>query len=275
MRMRCVCIVTMVILLLSACGGTGQKVTGDDLRTGPFSPDSKSEVWGELPVEPACVDNDGDGYGEGCAKGADCNDTIKACHVDCSTDEDLNGVPDCEEKTCTDAEVPYNGVDDDCDPATPDSDLDGDQHDGFAAGGDDCDDEDPEVHPGATEVCGDWLDNGIGLQWHGSLDPGQGSVVSDIWSFGPLPTPTPHPSPTATEAPEPTVTALPSATPLPAASPSPFPLPTATVVVPTPLPTPPAEIPEAGSLVLLGSGLASLVGYLGLRRAARSNRPRS
>ena len=139
-----------------------------------------------------------------------------------------------------------------------------------------CDDAGCVKGPGLNDtISGEWLDNGIGLQWHGSLDPGQGSVVSDIWSFGPLPTPTPHPSPTATEAPEPTVTALPSATPLPAASPSPFPLPTATVVVPTPLPTPPAEIPEAGSLVLLGSGLASLVGYLGLRRAARSNRPRS
>ena len=130
--------------------------------------------------------------------------------------------------------------------------------------------------PGLNDtISGDWLDNGIGLQWHGSLAPGQGSVVSDVWSFGPLPTPTPPPSPTATATPEPTPTRLPSATPPPVVTPSPFPMPTATAVVPTPPPTPPAEIPEAGSLVLLGSGLASLVGYLGLSRAGRKKRSRT
>jgi hypothetical protein len=45
-------------------------------------------------------------------------------------------------------ELPYNGRDEDCDPATPDNDLDGD---GYALV-DDCDDTDPLAHPGATEV---------------------------------------------------------------------------------------------------------------------------
>ncbi len=46
-------------------------------------------------------------------------------------------------------ETPYNGVDDDCDPTTPDDDLDGDG----ALHAVDCDDEDPAVSPGATELC--------------------------------------------------------------------------------------------------------------------------
>ena len=46
-------------------------------------------------------------------------------------------------------EVPYNGVDDDCNSRTPDDDLDGD---GVGVA-DDCDDSDPTVNPAADEVC--------------------------------------------------------------------------------------------------------------------------
>ncbi|MHC4717295.1 MAG: putative metal-binding motif-containing protein [Planctomycetota bacterium] len=55
---------------------------------------------------------------------------------------------------CSEPEVPYDGIDNDCDDTTPDDDLDGD---GFALV-DDCDDEDSEVNPDAVDVC-DGIDN--------------------------------------------------------------------------------------------------------------------
>ena len=52
-------------------------------------------------------------------------------------------------------EIPYNGIDDDCDPLTPDDDIDGDTYNND----DDCDDSNATINPGATEVCGDGIDN--------------------------------------------------------------------------------------------------------------------
>ena len=54
-------------------------------------------------------------------------------------------------------EVPYDGIDQDCDGADW-TDVDGDGFDGAEAGGADCDDGDDAVHPGADEVC-DGVDN--------------------------------------------------------------------------------------------------------------------
>lgn len=86
------------------------------------------------------LDADGDGYTayNNCGEGSmdDCDDS----------DPNVNpGV----------AEVPYDGIDNDCNPATPDDDLDGD---GYLLV-DDCDDTDASVNPGAEEVCGDGIDN--------------------------------------------------------------------------------------------------------------------
>ena len=111
------------------------------------------------------IDADGDGY----PTDTDCDDT----------DPSVN--PGAEE-------IPYNGVSDDCNPATPDDDLDGDGY-GIA---EDCDDEDPDTWPGATEVC-DGADNdcdgevddSTGDTWYadadgdGYGDPGRSTLSCD------------------------------------------------------------------------------------------------
>jgi MYXO-CTERM domain-containing protein len=55
-------------------------------------------------------------------------------------------------------EIPYDGIDQDCDGADL-TDQDGDGADAEEAGGQDCDDGDAEILPGAAEICGDDLDN--------------------------------------------------------------------------------------------------------------------
>ncbi|PIX83214.1 MAG: hypothetical protein COZ33_06610, partial [Nitrospirae bacterium CG_4_10_14_3_um_filter_70_108] len=86
-------------------------------------------------------DGDGDGY----PSNVDCDDTNPSIHPG-------------------HAEVPLNGVDDDCDPATPDNpDVDGDGSIYTV----DCDDTNPAIHPGATEVC-----NGADDDCDGSVDEG-------------------------------------------------------------------------------------------------------
>lgn len=83
----------------------------------------------------AVVDEDDDGYEED----DDCNDEEPSVH------------PGAEE-------IPYDGVDQDCDGVDP-VDLDGDGWDAVQAGGFDCDDEDSAVHPDADEIPYDGIDN--------------------------------------------------------------------------------------------------------------------
>ena len=52
-------------------------------------------------------------------------------------------------------EIPYDGIDNDCDEGTADDDLDGDSY----PTAQDCDDQNPDVNPGADEVIGDGIDN--------------------------------------------------------------------------------------------------------------------
>ena len=94
---------------------------------------------------PETTDADGDGW----AAEQDCDDD----------DPDVNPGAD---------EVPYDGLDNDCNEDSPDDDLD---RDGYALD-DDCDDDDPTVNPGATEVC-----NGYDDDCDGEVDDAAG----DIW----------------------------------------------------------------------------------------------
>jgi hypothetical protein len=106
-----------------------------------------------LAVLAACGDGPGPGNGNGNTDGvqtedppgdpADADQDGFDAPLDCD-DSDPAVNPDA-------AEVAYDGVDNDCDPATLDDDLDGD---GFLLL-DDCDDANPDVHPGADEYCGE------------------------------------------------------------------------------------------------------------------------
>jgi len=127
-------------------------------------------------------DEDGDGFAtDDNPEGLDCDDTDEfiypgapeRCNYkddDCDglTDEDLvdvdnDGSPACLDCDDYDADRfpgniedeffgAYNDIDEDCDGIAL-KDVDGDTHDGIAAGGLDCNDLDPTIHPLATETC--------------------------------------------------------------------------------------------------------------------------
>ncbi|MBN1275226.1 putative metal-binding motif-containing protein [Candidatus Woesearchaeota archaeon] len=105
-----------------------------------------------------CPDSDGDLYGV--TNSVDCIFS----ELDCD-DDDASVNPGM-------AEVPYNGVDDDCDETTRDDDLD---LDGYLLAND-CDDSDSKVHPAATEVCGDGKDQDCDGQDLECDQCGEGSI---------------------------------------------------------------------------------------------------
>ncbi len=99
----------------------------------------------------ADTDADGDGYVDENDGGDDCNDADPAINPGAT-------------ELCTD------GIDNNCDdltdaedtascPVIADNDADNDGYDDANAGGDDCNDADPAVNPGATELCTDGIDN--------------------------------------------------------------------------------------------------------------------
>ncbi len=96
-------------------------------------------------------DSDGDGY---CPSLISCGDGSELGDCD---DSDAEVHPGAEE-------LPYDGIDQDCDGLDP-TDLDGDRYDATEVGGADCDDLDANVHPGRVD-----LEDGIDQDCDGLID---------------------------------------------------------------------------------------------------------
>ena len=100
---------------------------------------SKDTDTGQADTSPPSTDADGDGYSSVAMGGDDCDDSDATIHPGAT-------------------EIPYDGVDQDCDDADL-TDVDGD---GFAStlvpGGTDCDDAEAMIHPGAAETWYDGVD---------------------------------------------------------------------------------------------------------------------
>ena len=117
----------------------------------------------------ACATDPGDDPGKGGDTG-----------TDLGPDSDGDGVPDsadCDPDNNNvfpgNFEIPYNGVDDDCDGIDV-MDVDGDTYDGERGGGNDCDDSNPEINPGHVESCYDGLDNNCD-----GVEAAEGADVND------------------------------------------------------------------------------------------------
>ena len=126
----------LVLFALAACDGTSGDVSGSTTTdaTVDFGI-PEPDVDTARPVN-LCVDADGDGYGDKCDRGDDCND------------DDATISPG-------EQEVPYDGIDNDCDEDTFDDDLDDDG----SLLVDDCDDENPLIGPNAPELCANGVDD--------------------------------------------------------------------------------------------------------------------
>ena len=156
-----------ILACASACGSERCDNGTDDDGDG-FTDCADQDCFAEckeVPVaKPGCPDGD---CVEDCTDGqdndadylVDCDD-IDDCRPLCDADGDgftgseLGG-DDCDDADPDSypgaAEIPWDGVDNDCNPDTPDDDLDGD---GFGVAAD-CDDLSADTYPGADEVCGD------------------------------------------------------------------------------------------------------------------------
>ena len=123
--------------------------------------------------QPVDTDITADDSGDTDTPADDTGDTQKG-----DPDYDGDGSPD--EEDCSDTnpeiypgaeEVPYDGIDQDCNGYDL-IDVDSDGYDAVKAGGDDCNDEDPTIHPGADDVVGNNTDDDC----DGEIDEGYDEV---------------------------------------------------------------------------------------------------
>lgn len=112
--------------------------------------DADPDVGG--PTLRAFPDADGDGYGQDGAETLLCAPEAGFVEVDGDCDDDDPSVHVGAAEVC-------DGADNDCDGGIDDKDGDEDGFIDVACGGDDCDDRDYRVNPGATEACFDGIDN--------------------------------------------------------------------------------------------------------------------
>ncbi len=137
---------------LVACGPRSEGTASGDCRDG--------------------ADNDGDGLfdcdDEGCAGSPDCEEADTDADTDSDTDTDTDTDADTDTDTDTDSDV-----DTDTDVDTGPTDADGD---GWTIADGDCDDGNPDVHPGAEEIC----ENGIDDDCDGTGSPCELAGILDL-----------------------------------------------------------------------------------------------
>ena len=130
-----------------------------------------------------CWDKDEDGYGF--PGSALCNYPEEDCDDDPSDDPVVCGDPDpcvCGDENCSLCARCINvaatefcdDVDNDCDEISDNRDIDNDDYVDKTCGGNDCNDEDPLVNPGADEICDDEIDQDCDATDEGSDDDGDG-----------------------------------------------------------------------------------------------------